>query len=138
MAIVVCHRQFLESRCAQRGVPIDSAMACVVKADGDVLSVDTSHPAYPATRPAMAAKGAGTELKKLLAKIGITAEGDCKCNKRAAYINQMGIEWAEQNIDEIVGYLRESAQERGLPFVDMAGRVLVKRAIHNAKKATLE
>lgn len=39
------------------------------------------------------------------------------------------------DIDEIVGWLREEASKRGLPFVDMAGRMLVKRAIRNARKA---
>lgn len=76
----------------------------------------------------------GTELKALLAKIGITASPDCKCNSRAAYMDQMGCDWCEANIEEIVGWLRESAQERGLPFLDVAGRVLVRRAIANARR----
>ncbi len=46
-----------------------------------------------------------------------------------------GCEWCEAHLDEIVGWLREEATKRGLPFVDMAGRVLVKRAISNARKA---
>jgi len=46
-----------------------------------------------------------------------------------------GCDWCEANIEEIVGWLRESAADRGLPFVDMAGRMLVRRAIHNARKA---
>ena len=45
-----------------------------------------------------------------------------------------GCDWCEANIEEIVGWLRESAAERGLPFVDIAGRVLVRRAIHNARR----
>jgi hypothetical protein len=53
-------------------------------------------------------------------------------------MDERGVEWCEQNLDEIVGWLREEATKRGLPFVDVAGRMLVKRAIHNAKKATLE
>lgn len=157
MPIVVCHRQFFESRCTQRGVSINDAMACVVKADGDVLSIDTSHPAYPATavrpppsrrtnqpaaaRAAAPTKGPGTELKKILAKIGITATPTCSCNARARKMDEMEAKepgWCEAHLDEIVGWLREEAKKRGLPFIDAAGRVLVKRAIHNAKKATLE
>ena len=45
-----------------------------------------------------------------------------------------GCGWCEANIEEIVGWLRESAAERGLPFVDMAGRMLVRRAIANARR----
>jgi len=81
--------------------------------------------------------GPGTALRSLLARFGITASENCKCNTRAAFMDRMELEqpgWCEANIDEIVGWLRESAAERGLPFVDMAGRLLVKRAIHNARR----
>jgi hypothetical protein len=47
-----------------------------------------------------------------------------------------GPDWCEANIDTIVGWLREEAGKRGLPFIDMAGRMLVRRAIKNARKAT--
>lgn len=78
--------------------------------------------------------GAGTELHVLLQRFGLTASGDCKCTSRAAYLDKMGCDWAEANIAEIVGWLRESAAERGLPFLDVAGRVLVRRAIANARR----
>lgn len=78
--------------------------------------------------------GPGTELKKLLKKIGIVATPNCSCNARANMMNFNGIEWCEKNIDTIVGWLREEATKRKLPFVDLAGRVLVKRAIKRAKK----
>jgi hypothetical protein len=38
-------------------------------------------------------------------------------------------------MNEIVSALRENAEKRGLPFVDIAARLLVRRAIHNARKA---
>ena len=79
--------------------------------------------------------GPGTELKKLLARVGITASPDCSCNARAAEMDRQGVEWCEGNIDTIVGWLREQAAARGLPFVDLAGRLLVRRAIQNARKA---
>jgi hypothetical protein len=78
--------------------------------------------------------GPGTELKKLLAKIGITATPNCSCNAKAQIMDANGVEWCEQHIDEIVGWLREEATKRKLPFVDMAGRLLVKRAIANARQ----
>jgi hypothetical protein len=43
--------------------------------------------------------------------------------------------WCEANLDTIVGWLREQAEARGLPFLDVAGRLLVRRAISNARKA---
>jgi len=78
----------------------------------------------------------GTELKKLLAKVGITATPDCACNAHADEMDRQGVEWCEANLDTIVGWLREQAEARGLPFLDLAGRMLVRRAISNARKAT--
>ena len=46
-----------------------------------------------------------------------------------------GCDWCEANLDAIVCWLREQAEARGLPFLDIAGRLLVRRAIQNARKA---
>jgi hypothetical protein len=40
-----------------------------------------------------------------------------------------------ERIDEVVKVMRAEAEARGLPFLDIAGRMLVRRAISNAKKA---
>ena len=40
-----------------------------------------------------------------------------------------------ERIDEVVAVMRAEAEARGLPFLDMAGRLLVRRAISNARKA---
>ncbi len=83
-------------------------------------------------KPKPVGYGPGTELKKMLATIGITAEPGCKCNARAAEMDRMekaSPGWCEANIDLIVGWLREEAERRKLPFVDLAGKLLVKRAI---------
>jgi hypothetical protein len=82
---------------------------------------------------------AGTELKSLLAgwPFRIVATADCKCTSRAAYMDAQGCDWCEspEGMAEIMGFLREAAEARGLPFLDVAARLLVKRAIHNARKA---
>jgi len=46
--------------------------------------------------------------------------------------------WCEANIDTIVGWLREQADARGLPFLDAAGRFLIRRAIKNARKNKID
>lgn len=79
--------------------------------------------------------GPGTELKKLLGTIGLVADENCQCNKRAKTMNIWGCDECERRTDEIVGWLRDEAAARGLPFVDLAGRMLVKRAIANARRA---
>jgi hypothetical protein len=86
--------------------------------------------------PAASSCRAGTALSELLGRFGIKAdEKGCRCKSHAAHMDAAGCEWCEQNVDTIVGWLRESAAERGLPFVDMAARLLVRRAIANARKA---
>jgi hypothetical protein len=82
--------------------------------------------------------GPGSELKAILSQFGIVVTPDCKCNSRAVHMDKMEAEqpgWCEANIEEIVGWLREAAEERGLPFLDLPARLLVRRAIHNARKA---
>ena len=90
--------------------------------------------AAPAPVEALPTHGPGTELKALLARVGITASPDCSCNARAAEMDRQGVEWCEANLDTIVGWLREQATARGLPFLDVAGRMLVRRAIANARR----
>jgi hypothetical protein len=145
--MIRCRLRHLEARCRQRGYTLDEVRPCIVTQDGDTITVDETHPAYPSVpkpglssetkispNPQTPVSGVGTELKKLLSKIGIKATPNCSCNKRAALMDTNGIEWCEKNVDTIVGWLREEATKRKLPFIDMAGRILVKRAIGNAKK----
>jgi len=83
-------------------------------------------------------RGPGTELKKLLALIGITSAPDCACRAHAAEMDRREQEapgWCAANLDTIVGWLREQATARGLPFLDAAGKMLIRRAIRNARKA---
>jgi hypothetical protein len=143
--MITCHRTFLESRCRERGYTLGEVMPCVIAQDGDSWTIDTSSPFYPATTkpghdpqleaPPATMHGPGTELKKLLSRVGITSTPTCSCNARARTMDEKGCDWCEANIDEIVGWLREESAKRGLPFIDLAGRMLVKRAIKNARKA---
>ena len=50
-------------------------------------------------------------------------------------MNLWGCDECERRLDQIIAWLREEAHRRGLPFVDAAGRMLVKKAIANARKA---
>lgn len=108
---------------------------------GQAMTHPTTRVAVPQPAPRTfavpTASGPGTELKKLLAKIGIHATASCACTSRAALMDENERQspgWCAAHIDTIVGWLREEAEKRGLPFIDAAGRVLVRRAIKNAKK----
>jgi hypothetical protein len=137
--MITCNRSNLESRCVERGYTLDEVMPCVVSQDGDEWTINTDSDFYPRVSRlpepvAPPTHGPGTELKKLLAKVGITASPDCACNARAAEMDRQGVEWCESNLDTIVDWLREQAEARGLPFLDLAGRLLVRRAISNARR----
>jgi hypothetical protein len=152
-----CYKNQLIKRCQQRGYTFAEVANCVLYEEQDQLIVDTSHEDYPmlpkepeseyeeiidTTTPPIkkistnttSNGGAGTELKKLLKKVGITASPTCSCNAKARTMDENGIEWCENNINTIVNWLKEEATKRKLPFVEIAGRLLVKRAIRNAKK----
>lgn len=76
--------------------------------------------------------GPGTELKKLLAMVGIQSTQSCRCNRRAEYMNQMGCQWCRDNIETIVDWLQEEAENRKMLFLRSAAKMLVNRAIRNA------
>ena len=76
----------------------------------------------------------GTELKKLLGIVGISDNGCRLCVERAGLLDAAGPDWAEENIEIPVAWLRQAATARGLPFIDIAGRLLVRRAISNARR----
>ena len=104
--------------------------------DGKIAERDCYSGGPP--RPSVPASGPGTELKKILSLVGITASPTCSCNARARRMDEEEKRepgWCAAHVDEIVGWLREEAEKRGLPFIDMAGRVIVRRAISNARRA---
>ena len=86
--------------------------------------------------PAVPTSGPGTELKKILARVGIVATDSCPCNARAAEMDANGCDWVEADMSTVVGWLREQATARGLPFMDAAGRALVRVAVRNARRAS--
>ena len=79
--------------------------------------------------------GPGTILSKMLSKIGIHSTPNCSCRRRAMEMNTRGPDWCAENIDTIVGWLREESEKRKLPFVDFAGKLLIQRAIKVSRKA---
>lgn len=136
-SMITCHRSFLEARCIERGYTIDEVMPCVVSQVGDEWKVDVDSEFYPrVSRLPVAALGPGTHLKRLLAgwPFYITSTASCPCNAYARQMDEWGCDECESRMDEIVAHLRTQAESRGLPFIDAAGRFLVRRAIKNARK----
>jgi hypothetical protein len=72
-----------------------------------------------------------------LKRFGIEPTPTCACRAKAAEMDAWGCDEASkpERIEEVVAVMREEAAARGLPFLDVAGRLLVRRAIANARKA---
>jgi hypothetical protein len=83
----------------------------------------------PAPRP-------GTELAKLLKRFGISPTPTCQCRAMQQQMDAWGCDECSKpkRIDEVVAVMRAEATARGLPFLDLAGRLLVRRAIQNARR----
>ena len=91
-----------------------------------------SMPAVPA---APAVPGPGAHLTTLLGRLGLSETPGCRCKSYAAQMDRWGVDGCTDRILEIVGWLRTEAGNRGLPFVDFAGKLLVNRAISNARRS---
>jgi len=76
----------------------------------------------------------GSHISRLLERLSIANLPGCKCKSRAKYLDRVGADWCEQNIETIVEWLKEEATARGLPYLSTVGRMLVRRAISNARK----
>lgn len=106
------------------------------ESDGSYLRIERArYESLVAKYRSVAESGPGTELKRMLKLVGIAASPNCSCNARAREMDAKGCDWCEKNIDTIVGWLRQEAAKRRLPFLDLPARMLVKRAIRAARKA---
>ena len=112
-------------------------MGCTETVFENGVPVERDCHSRQAIAPPAQAGGPGTELKKLLAAwpFRIVAKPNCSCNAKARAMDARGCDWCEANLDGIVAWLREEATKRRLFFVDVAGRLLVRRAIRNARRS---
>jgi len=129
--LIPCTLANLRARCRERGYGLEEVQECIARREGDLIWVDVSHPKYP-KEPRRG--GPGSQLKGLLARIGIVASPACSCSKRARIMDEKGCDWCEQNIDTIDGWLAEEAKKRKLPYLSMAGKALIRLAIRRARK----
>lgn len=90
--MIVCQRHHLEQRAAERGYTWEQVAPCIANEDGDTITVDETHPAYPKQKP-----GLGDMVASGLSAVGITKErvsklvgGDCGCKKRQEALNALG------------------------------------------------
>ena len=118
----------LAHRC---GVSIGDAMRAVIETVDGLYCVDAASPWFP-----HCPNGPGTELSRLLKRFGIEQLAACQCRAKQQDMDHWGPDECErpERIDEVVAVMRAEAEARGLPFLDVAGRLLVRRAIANARR----
>ena len=80
--------------------------------------------------------GPGHELKKLLAgwPLRITSSSNCSCNAHARRMDEMGCDWCAANVPTITEWMRGEAAKRKMPFIATLAKLMVRRAIHNARR----
>lgn len=90
--MIVCFRYQLEQRAAARGYKWQAVEPCIVSSDGDKITVDETHEAYPRARP-----GLGDIVASGLLAVGITKElvsaivgRNCGCKERQEALNRLG------------------------------------------------
>lgn len=89
---------------------------------------------YAETKEApLVSHGPGTELKKLLAMVGIHASSNCGCNKMADEMNRLGPDWCRENMDVILGSMESEAKKRRLPFSKILAIAMVEAAIFKSR-----
>lgn len=81
--------------------------------------------------------GPGTILSGMISSIGIKSTPNCSCRRHAIEMNTKGPEWCENNIDTILGWLKEESAKRSIPFIDAVARLMVRRAIRTSKRMLL-
>jgi hypothetical protein len=71
---------------------------------------DPAPSATPAKEPPQVpAEGPGTELKKILASLGVNPSPSCDCNGKAAQMNIWGVKFCRANLETIVGWMKDGA-----------------------------
>jgi hypothetical protein len=94
--MIRCRLNHLEARCRQRGYTLEQVRPCIASQDGDQITVDETHPAYPRAKP-----GLGDMVAAGLSAVGVTKERaqavatavgvkDCGCKNRQERLNQLG------------------------------------------------
>lgn len=83
--------------------------------------------------PQQPAGGPGTELERLISWFK-KKNGKCGCGNRIKKMNMWGPDKCEENMEIILGWLEGSAKTNKIPFSKTLAKVLVKKAIRNARK----
>lgn len=78
--------------------------------------------------------GPGSILTGMISTLGIKSTSNCSCRRHALEMNEKGPDWCEQNLDTILGWLKEESKKRNLPYVETVAKMMVNKAISKSRK----
>jgi hypothetical protein len=78
--------------------------------------------------------GAGTILSGMISSLGIKSTPNCACRHHAIEMNEKGPDWCEQNLGQILGWLKEESAKRGMPFIETIAKIMVIKAIKKSRR----
>ena len=79
-------RSLFDDRCRQRGYTLDEVRPCIISEDGDTITVDETHAAYPRARPPSLLERASNFAKAAAAHVaaGAPQASDAERERRFA------------------------------------------------------
>lgn len=87
-------------------------------------------------------EGVGTELHKLLSRIGFKLEANCKCRWWIDRMNSGGVEWCKANIEAITDNIISEGEKRGwkpkITVLKSGTRKAVKLLVNAAIKKAIK
>lgn len=78
--------------------------------------------------------GPGTILTNMISTMGIKSTPNCSCRRHAIEMNDKGPDWCEENMNTILGWLKEESSKRHLPYIESVASLVVKRAIKTSRR----
>jgi hypothetical protein len=78
--------------------------------------------------------GAGTILSGMISSLGIKSTPNCSCRQHAIEMNEKGPDWCEQNLGQILGWLKEESNKRSMPFIETIAKIMVMKAIKKSRR----
>ena len=77
--------------------------------------------------------GAGCHLSRILTWFRLANDASCNCKTNARRMDERGPDWCQKRSCRIIGWLRDAAKARGLPFIEAAARTALALAISRAR-----
>jgi hypothetical protein len=109
---------------------------CIENIDDEIFVLEDKQYEYLISKYKLQS-GVGFELKNMFQKFGIKIEEDSLIDKKFTDMNNLGYEWCELNSKVILLWLEEEAKKRKIPFIRIVGKILLSKAIRNAKGKNL-